>query len=444
MSDKKNSCSKNGLTRKKDNNCNNYFKDEISYYDNTIPKEVKNFVINIPNFQERVLEHIKKISNSIECTIEQKRIILIKSEKILKTHIKKALKGEITIPKNANLPVITSAIIYTVIASNENMPNIMLYELADIINIDPAYISRYYRIHFNQLYPKKNTRRSLDDYCKEFQKLMTESNGKILELRRNKDDEIELKIECNECGNNWWKRPTHIKANKHWCRICGYYNMAKERRKYDIQFFKDLAIKRGLERTGFAGKCLSEIFLSVDKELSWECGACENKWRTRPHYILYDFSWCPKCQNTYTEEICRLFFENLFLAKFPKAKKGKFLWLVNDNGNFMELDGHNEGLRVAFESQGIQHYIPVKHFYKGNIEKFKRRLKDDKKKRELTNQNDYKLIAVGYEWKNGKLRKIKFSEMENYIRRECQKKGITIPNKNRINWKEFQIRKFCI
>ena len=80
----------------------------------------------------------------------------------------------------------------------------------------------------------------------------------------------------------------------------------------------------------------------------------------------------------------------MFFSKFPKAEKGKFLWLVNDNGNFMELDGHNKLLSIAFESQGIQHYIPVKYFYKGDIKKFKKRIKDDKRKRELTNQNGYK------------------------------------------------------
>ena len=250
---------------------------------------------------------------------------------------------------------------------------------------------------------------------------------------------IELKIKCNNCGNTWWKRPTHIKKNKHGCRICGYESMAESNRKYDIQFFKDLAIKRGLERTGFAGKCLTKKFLSVDKKLLWECGACGNKWKTRPHYILYNFSWCPNCQNNYTEEICRQFFENLFFSKFPRAEKGKFLWLVNDNGNFMELDGHNKLLSIAFESQGIQHYIPVKYFYKGDIKKFKKRIKDDKRKRELTNQNGYKLIEIGYEWRNEKLYKISFTKMEDYIRTECKKKEIIVPNKNKINWREFQI-----
>lgn len=39
--------------------------------------------INVPNFQEKVLEHIKKLVESIESTIEQKKNILEKYVRIV-------------------------------------------------------------------------------------------------------------------------------------------------------------------------------------------------------------------------------------------------------------------------------------------------------------------------------------------------------------------------
>ena len=68
-----------------------------------LSKSLSSFVINVPNFQERVMEHIKKLVESIECTEEHKKIIFSKSEAILNEHISKAGNNEFTIPKSANL-----------------------------------------------------------------------------------------------------------------------------------------------------------------------------------------------------------------------------------------------------------------------------------------------------------------------------------------------------
>ena len=51
--------------------------------DNIVPEETHNFItnsmktlnINIPNFQEKVMEHIKNLINLIECKKEQKKLI---------------------------------------------------------------------------------------------------------------------------------------------------------------------------------------------------------------------------------------------------------------------------------------------------------------------------------------------------------------------------------
>ncbi len=106
----------------------------------------------LSNFQETVMEYIKKITNSIECTLEQNKIILSKSEEILNKHISRAGRGEITIPSYANALKNAVAIIYAVLVSNETMPNISQTELSKIADINQSAIAQLY----NKYYKIKN------------------------------------------------------------------------------------------------------------------------------------------------------------------------------------------------------------------------------------------------------------------------------------------------
>ena len=47
------------------------------------------------------------------------------------------------------------------------------------------------------------------------------------------------------------------------------------------------------------------------------------------------------------------FFEKIYNKKFAKCKP---LWLKNQRGSQLELDGYNDELKIAFEYQGRQHY----------------------------------------------------------------------------------------
>lgn len=107
--------------------------------------------INVPNFQEKVLEHIKKLVESIECTIEQKKIILVESEKILKKHIKRAKRNEITIPKHANPLTHATAIIYATSKSNKNMSNITIEKMSKLVGISNSVIFVTYKKWYENL-----------------------------------------------------------------------------------------------------------------------------------------------------------------------------------------------------------------------------------------------------------------------------------------------------
>jgi len=99
------------------------------------------------------------------------------------------------------------------------------------------------------------------------------------------------------------------------------------------------------------GKFLSKEYSGWKTKYEWEC-AQGHTWKALPHTT----SWCPHCNSSLSEEICRVYFEQMFLNSFPK-KKPK--WLKNSRGNLMELDGYCKELKIAFEHNGEQHYSKV-------------------------------------------------------------------------------------
>lgn len=113
------------------------------------------------NFKQKIIEYLKHLIDSIECTIEQKEFIVGKSLEILSEFILRAKNNEFIIPKNANLEKIAATIIYTAALSNKNMPIITREEIAGLTSINiksSSDISSYYKKYFGQLYPRTEFR----------------------------------------------------------------------------------------------------------------------------------------------------------------------------------------------------------------------------------------------------------------------------------------------
>ncbi len=107
----------------------------------------------------------------------------------------------------------------------------------------------------------------------------------------------------------------------------------------------------------------------------------------------------------------------------------------------MHLDGFNAKLKLAFEYHGRQHYEYDSYFYKCE-EEFEKRKRDDKLKKKLCKKNGITLIEIGWERKDGKLYKINYDDMEEYIRKKCEETGIITPvSIMKFNWRDFNIYK---
>lgn len=70
------------------------------------------------------MNEIRRLVPLLGATENQKELILEKAEGILDKHISRAIKGDITIRKDANPLTNAAAIIFAVLGSNENMPSV--------------------------------------------------------------------------------------------------------------------------------------------------------------------------------------------------------------------------------------------------------------------------------------------------------------------------------
>lgn len=187
-----------------------------------------------------------------------------------------------------------------------------------------------------------------------FQTLAINKNGKCLSSVY-KTLNSKLEWQCSK-GHTWESIPNSILRGT-WCKVCA------GKAKKTIQDMEELATTRG-------GNCLSKNYLNSKSKLIWKC-ANSHIWEAKYDNIRQG-KWCPDCSTGLSERICRTYFEEVFKTPFPNTKG--ISWLRNDNGNFLELDGYNKTLKLAFEHQGTQHYEGESYYDKAKYDDIKARL----------------------------------------------------------------------
>jgi hypothetical protein len=139
--------------------------------------------------------------------------------------------------------------------------------------------------------------------------------------------------------------------------------------------------------------------------------------------------WCKKCRKPgIFENAVRALFEHLVMKPFPTQKPS---WLVNSDGNAMELDGYNEELGLAFEYQGEQHFRFVPFFH-GSEAQFEKRVQDDETKKDLCYQRGIALICPDYS--------IDPDKLESFLRAELVKARPNLSlNSENLDWRGIEI-----
>jgi len=214
-------------------------------------------------------------------------------------------------------------------------------------------------------------------------KLFNDTSSPVLgEIRRTGDYYVQYAV-CISCNRSFWRSNWRSKINKSLPIFCRNCNTSKYTPKLVEQICK---------RNNF--KIVGNLRLKMNSKYRVDV-LCENG-----HifnillYRLEKIKKCRECKIYINEELCRKYFEYFLNVSFKKIRPK---WLHLKKRSYMELDGYNEKLKLAFEYQGIQHFMPVKYIGINTFEKIKAR---DELKRLLCEKNNVKLVIIPYDIEN--------------------------------------------
>ena len=293
----------------------------------------------------------------------------------------------------------------------KSFPKVELYlKNQDCKNIPSSYTIR--RLVQGSLKSKLEYNTLRHDFrLREVQEIAKERSGECLSTEY-KGSLTKLKFRCKN-GHEFEATPNGVKDKDSWCPTCAGV------KKLTLKEFQDIAKER-------RGECLSTEYKNIITKLRFRC-MNGHEFEAIPNDVKFKDSWCPICSERAGERVCRGLFESIFNKDFEKARPE---WLKNSEGHQLELDGYNDELKLAFERQGEQHYEWPNYFHK-TVKDFISQLSNDQQKEELCETHGVTLIEVPY-W-------IKFEEYQDYIIKQCKKRGINVPQmKNQIDWKKFK------
>lgn len=203
-----------------------------------------------------------------------------------------------------------------------------------------------------------------------------------------------------------FSRTAQAIKDKAWCRDCKRLS-----RRVDNSRFVEKAELRG-------GVFLGRKEDNRCQSLSFRCSAGHDF-----HLLLANFNrgtWCGTCSSGLGERIVRETVETLFGAPFPKARPA---WLEMRPGSYLELDGFNGDIRVAFEHHGRQHYGDVAMRFPTD---FRTQMQRDDFKRKLCTEQKVRLIEIPEVFGITPLH-----EVRDVVLSECRKHSIRIPRGRR-------------
>lgn len=120
--------------------------------------------------------------------------------------------------------------------------------------------------------------------------------------------------------------------------------------------------------------------------LTVEC-PIHGKFKTYMSNFLRLGCGCPKCSESHIEKEVRI---NLEMHDIKYEYEKRFDWL-----KLQSLDFFIPEKNIAIECQGLQHFLPVKHF--GGEEEFEKIIERDRRKKRLCNEHQIKILYFSHE-----------------------------------------------
>lgn len=184
-------------------------------------------------------------------------------------------------------------------------------------------------------------------------------------------------LKCKKHNNVFSSRASHLVKGKCGCKYCKNEKLSQIKPISNEEFIEKI--------NNLFDKSITplEDYKTNDDKMRFECNNCGTIFYRRPR-DLYQSCGCPSCTK-YNSKL-ELHLIHLFNEKDIEYKyQYSFDWLGRKN-----VDFYLPKYKIAIECQGKQHFIP-KNFF-GGIEGLERTIKRDKKKKELCDKNNIKLL----------------------------------------------------
>ena len=199
--------------------------------------------------------------------------------------------------------------------------------------------------------------------------------------------------------------PNSVINSGTWCRLCGEEKKGRELRP--VRDVEEIVEERGGKIIRFVGG-----YVGMKSNAIIEC-ADGHTWPVTVASLLYAKSWCPECNDPIGEHITRKIFEATYGVPFKKIRPA---FLKTEKGGYLELDGYNADLRLAFEYQGPHHDKPAQ-------------IERDKAKMTLCSERGIKILEIPYvknPWPPEKV----FRRVKNEIQKVDPNREVILPNED--------------
>lgn len=217
-------------------------------------------------------------------------------------------------------------------------------------------------------------------------------------------------IICPKHGEFWQKPNDHLTG--YGCKKCD---------KYSNRYTTETWIQKAKEVHGDKYDYSKVNYINAKTKVCIICPEHGEFWQTPINHI-HGKTLCSKCSKIYPHSRLENEIYDYLLEKYPNLKitrEKKFEWLKNKS--YLPLDFFIEGINVAIEVQGKQHFSPIPRF--GGHEGYEKRSQLDELKKKLCETNGVRILYVSS--KKGDIKEFK-NKLQNIIKNFIKKVNKTV------------------
>lgn len=191
-----------------------------------------------------------------------------------------------------------------------------------------------------------------------------------------------IKVKCKKCDNIWETKPYHLSHTKSECPKCMHKKRGINSTKSQNQFVKDVYEKHQNKYIVVGN------YINAKTKIEIKCNECDNNWKIVPYSLLQGVG-CPICNQSKGENAIAI-----YLKEKGINYESHYTFDKCRNKNPLPFDFYLPKLNSCIEYDGVQHFKPVEFF--GGEEKFLYNRENDDIKNIFCKDNKIRLIRISY------------------------------------------------